>query len=148
MSDMPLGLARNEVRLVPYDPRWGHCYEAAAAELSTCLGDHIGAVEHIGSTAIPGVDAKPIIDLMAAVRSLTLPSSFISAVQALGYQHRGHDPVRHRLYFRLRANAHLTREYVALKVRLAVTFPQDRLAYDAEKADFIRSVIESRAAAR
>jgi GrpB-like predicted nucleotidyltransferase (UPF0157 family) len=173
-----LGLPRNEVRLVKHDPRWAQLYELAAAALRECLGERLRGIEHIGSTAIPGVDAKPILDLMAAVPCLNLPDEVFSDLGNIGYQHRNLDTVPGRLFFAkgpeiarthhlsvcevgspfwsshlafrdaLRGDEQLAQEYAALKRRLAQQFPYDRLAYTEAKEGFILSVIASRSMAR
>lgn len=66
MVTEPLGLKRGEVVVVPYDPRWPILFEEAAAQLKATLGAAILAMHHVGSTAVPGLCAKPIIDILAA----------------------------------------------------------------------------------
>jgi GrpB-like predicted nucleotidyltransferase (UPF0157 family) len=171
MAPEPLGLARGEVRLVPYDPRWPGMYERAARELSAALGPQVCAVDHIGSTAIPGLDAKPVVDLIAGVPNLQLSESFFPIVAGVGYEHRHLDTVPGRLYFikgpenarthslsvcehdsvhwtlrlrfrdRLRQDPVLAARYQALKHRLAEAFPGDRLAYTEGKTAFIEAVV-------
>jgi GrpB-like predicted nucleotidyltransferase (UPF0157 family) len=173
-----LGLPRDEVRLVKHHPRWAQLYELAAADLRHCLGGRVRGIEHIGSTAIPGIDAKPILDLMAAVPCLKLSDELLSDLGNIGYQHRNLDAVPGRLFFAkgpetarthnlsvcevgspfwishlafrdaLRGNERLAQEYAALKRRLALQFPHNRLAYTEAKEGFILSVIASRSAAR
>lgn len=73
--------------LVVPDPTWATKAVAAAAELTGALGPSAVAVDHIGSTAIPGMDAKPIVDLQVRVRDLALASREAAAqLQALGYR--------------------------------------------------------------
>src|SRR6266700_4316799 len=98
-NEPTLGVPRTDVRLLPYDPRWVDLYRLAADELRDCLRDRIAAVEHIGSTAIPGLDAKPIIDIMAGVASLNVSRDFIADLRGIGYQHRISDAVPGRLFF-------------------------------------------------
>ena len=62
-----LGLERRIVRLVAYDPRWPEWFAAEAARLRNVLGNRIGEIEHIGSTAIPNMAAKPTIDILVAI---------------------------------------------------------------------------------
>jgi GrpB-like predicted nucleotidyltransferase (UPF0157 family) len=69
-----------------YNPAWPAMFEQERAKLVTALGPLIVAIEHVGSTAVPGLAAKPIIDLLVGVRSLDdARSSCIEALQALGY---------------------------------------------------------------
>jgi GrpB-like predicted nucleotidyltransferase (UPF0157 family) len=95
-----LGLARGTVRLVQHDPRWASAYLREAAILRRALGSDAGEIEHIGSTAVAGMDAKPIIDLMVAMPLLRAPASLYDALRTLGYEHRPDDEdVSDRLFF-------------------------------------------------
>ncbi len=67
MNEIILGVPRSHVRLASHDPRWLDCYTAAETDLKRCLGNRLTAIEHVGSTAVPGLDAKPIIDIMVGV---------------------------------------------------------------------------------
>ncbi|MEO7981829.1 MAG: GrpB family protein [Sporichthyaceae bacterium] len=81
------------ISLSPYDPHWVVLFEDERASLEVALADWlVGPVEHIGSTSVPGLAAKPIIDMMAPVRSLTQAAAAIEAVTALGYRHGVHRP--------------------------------------------------------
>lgn len=75
------------VVLTEYDPRWPERYEYEKKRILHALGDRVVAIEHIGSTAVPGLGAKPIIDIMVAVRSLEedLPAC-IEPLRRLGYE--------------------------------------------------------------
>jgi GrpB-like predicted nucleotidyltransferase (UPF0157 family) len=100
-SPPPLGLESKVVRLVAYDPRWPALFAEESRRLGEALGRRIGAVEHIGSTAIPGMPAKPVLDLMAAVGSLAEAEELIPALADLGYLWRPRDmeDVPDRRYF-------------------------------------------------
>lgn len=65
-----LGLQRGTVRLEPYNPEWRELFEREKSALKEVLGDKFIAAEHVGSTAIPGMKAKPILDLMLAISDL------------------------------------------------------------------------------
>jgi GrpB-like predicted nucleotidyltransferase (UPF0157 family) len=56
--------------VMPYDPTWPEQFEAARAELLAAIGPVVARLEHIGSTSVPGLAAKPVIDMMASVRGL------------------------------------------------------------------------------
>jgi GrpB-like predicted nucleotidyltransferase (UPF0157 family) len=73
------------VELVPHDPAWTTAAEREAARLAAVLGDHLIVVHHVGSTAIPGIRAKPILDLMPVVADLAALDAAQSEVEALGY---------------------------------------------------------------
>src|SRR5690606_8204860 len=74
------------VELVPHDPAWARLARVEAVALHAALGDNLLAVHHIGSTAIAGIRAKPIVDLMPVVRAPTLLDASRAALEALGYR--------------------------------------------------------------
>jgi GrpB-like predicted nucleotidyltransferase (UPF0157 family) len=88
-GDTVLGLAYGQVRLVEGDPGWPRAFERLAAELRAALGKLSVAVEHVGSTAVPGLVAKPILDLAIGLAPAADPDSVISALEPLGYEFRG-----------------------------------------------------------
>jgi GrpB-like predicted nucleotidyltransferase (UPF0157 family) len=102
------------VVVVPYDPRWPDLYEGARAKLAAVLGNAAVAIEHIGSTAVPGLAGKPIIDIMVGVRSLEDDQPLIDALVGLGYEYvaETNPPMPFRRFFRRR------------DVRLAPGFPR------------------------
>jgi GrpB-like predicted nucleotidyltransferase (UPF0157 family)/ribosomal protein S18 acetylase RimI-like enzyme len=167
MSVRRAGVRNGRVELVAYDPAWPALYETERQRLEPLLP---GALEihHIGSTAVPGLLAKPIIDIVALVDDLDAP---IAALIDNGYQyarafnatlshrrflcyptasHRTHHlhlvddclELERRLCFRdrLRADPALAEEYVALKRALAARYPEDRESYTEAKAPFIKRV--------
>ncbi len=72
--------------VLDYDPAWPATFEQERTSLHTALGPLVLTIEHIGSTAVPGLAAKPIIDLQLSVRSLAeARSSCVEPLQALGY---------------------------------------------------------------
>jgi len=93
-----LGLARLTVRLVAYDPRWPALYLRERARLQQHLGPL--PLEHVGSTSVPGLDAKPILDLMAGVESDAARTQMIEPLRRAGYTHGDSDVIAGRLYFR------------------------------------------------
>lgn len=88
------------VEVVPPDPSWPAAFAKAAQEVTAILGANLITVHHIGSTAIPGIWAKPIIDLMPEVRDITLVDGVNEAMQAIGYQVMGELGIPGRRYFR------------------------------------------------
>ena len=75
------------IEVVDADPAWAAQGEAAAAEVRAALGPWVVDVEHIGSTAVPGLAAKPVIDLLVGVRSLDDSPAIVTAVTGLGYEY-------------------------------------------------------------
>jgi GrpB-like predicted nucleotidyltransferase (UPF0157 family) len=160
------------VRIVPYDPAWPSLFEQERTLLQNVLGEWLaGPVEHFGSTAVPGLAAKPVIDIMAGVGSLRASEPAIAAAGGLGYVYypyrpddmhwfckpsaafRTHHlhlvPVNSRLWIeRLAFRDYLRRdpvaaaEYANLKVQLAQQFEFDREAYTEAKGPFVQRVIE------
>jgi GrpB-like predicted nucleotidyltransferase (UPF0157 family) len=70
-----------------YDPSWPAQFEAERARVSGALGSIVVTIEHVGSTAVPGLAAKPIIDLLAGVESLPAARERVGAMRAIGYTH-------------------------------------------------------------
>lgn len=95
--------ATRRVRVVAHDPRWVDRFSEAAEELAVALGA-LASVHHIGSTAIPGLHAKPIIDLLVAAQDLDRVDARTPALEALGYEALGEYGLPGRRYFR-RADA-------------------------------------------
>jgi len=94
-----LGCERHLVRLVPYEPAWAELYRDEEARLRAALGDHVVRIEHVGSTAVPGLHAKPILDIVVAVRDMENAEVFERVVGPLGYEHRPEHDMPGRLYF-------------------------------------------------
>jgi GrpB-like predicted nucleotidyltransferase (UPF0157 family) len=89
-----------KVEVVPHNPRWRDEFEAEAERVAAALGETVVAVHHIGSTAIPGIYAKPVIDLLIEVRDITAVDSRSSAMRSLGYEALGEYGIPGRRYFR------------------------------------------------
>ena len=161
------------IEVVPYSESWPALYAAEAEMLRDALLPWLVAeIEHVGSTAVPGLHAKPIIDIMAPVRDLESSRPAIEAVQAVGYCYYPYKPEQmhwfckptpaarthhlhlipwksriwqDRLAFRnaLRRSPPLAQTYGELKLSLAAQFPLDREAYTEAKAPFVASVLGS-----
>jgi GrpB-like predicted nucleotidyltransferase (UPF0157 family) len=77
-----------KITIFPYDPNWSNAFEQEKTRLTDALDGHIIDIQHIGSTSIPGLGAKPIIDIMIAVRMLEEADRFcIQPIVALGYEY-------------------------------------------------------------
>lgn len=161
------------IELADYDAAWPVRFAEERALLRDVLAPWLaGEIEHIGSTAVPGLVAKPVIDLMAPVRSLQESRAAIIAAAAAGYVHfpyraesmhwfckpspalrthhlhlvpMGSVPWRQRLALRdaLRRDCALAAEYAALKRRLAADHRYDREAYTDAKSPFIERVLRN-----
>ena len=88
------------VRMVPHDPKWRQEFQHEAARISAAAGGNAVAVHHIGSTAIPAVYAKPVIDVLLVVRDLAALDEKQAEMEALGYQARGEYGIPGRRFFR------------------------------------------------
>lgn len=73
--------------IAPYDPAWPALFAAEAARIREAFGSHAERVEHVGSTAVPGLAAKPVIDIQVSVRSLASRVLFHGLLEQLGYTH-------------------------------------------------------------
>ena len=165
-----LGLAQGIVTLADADPLWVAAYESEAVAIRSALASVALDIQHIGSTAVPGIKAKPIIDIMVGVRRLDDGLACIDPMAGIGYDyagaelvpddhifgkgvarthlvhvvaHGGHHWTRN-LRFRdaLRTDPTLTRAYEDLKVGLAAKFADRRAAYTAAKKDFIDRIAD------
>ena len=94
-----IGQHKRDLTVVPYRSGWPELFEQEAGLLQRALGEKAQRTEHIGSTAIPGMAAKPIIDIMVAVDSLTQAPESLPAIEALGYQYKPLDTIRERMFF-------------------------------------------------
>ena len=92
--------ASEPISVVDYDPRWAELYDRESESVRAALGAVVVAVEHIGSTAVTGLPAKPVIDLLVGLRMLELPAASIAAMEALGYEYLGEHGIPGRLFFR------------------------------------------------
>lgn len=168
---MILGLQRGTVSLVPHQPGWSRAFAEEKQLLSSLLGESALAIEHVGSTAVPELQAKPIIDIAISVHSFASLESWPLLLQEPGYSYfgdrqgrddhffaKGPEALRsfylhvvlvgstnweNYLRFRdvLRSNPSLRREYERLKQAMAEAHKTDRRAYTAAKNSLIQSVL-------
>ena len=159
------------ITLSDYDPGWALAFDQERQLLAEVLSEWlVGPIEHVGSTAVSGLRSKPILDIMAAVRTLEVSRPAIEAVAGLQYRYFPYRPdIMHwfckpspakrthhlhlvpldsplwsdRLLFRdvLRAQPAVAAEYAALKARLAERYRLDREAYTEAKGLFIENVL-------
>ena len=149
------------ITVVPYDPAWSGLYEAEAQAIAGVLGQRLTAIHHIGSTAVPGLAAKPVIDIMPVVRAVTEADECRADCEEGGDErtHQMHifasddvHAIARHLAVRdyLRAHPARAAAYGALKLELAARFPYDIDGYCDGKDAFVgaleRDALEWRAA--
>ena len=86
-----IGLQRGTVKLVAHDPKWAECFRNEKELLSRILAEKVLDIRHIGSTSIAGIPAKPILDIMAAVKTLSDVEVFTQDLNKIGYEDKGDD---------------------------------------------------------
>jgi GrpB-like predicted nucleotidyltransferase (UPF0157 family) len=86
------GPERRVLTIVPYDPTWPERFQEHRDAISTTLGPVAVRVEHIGSTSVPGLGAKPIIDILVTVDDITAEEDYLPPLLAAGYQLRVREP--------------------------------------------------------
>lgn len=158
------------VIVVPYSQKWKAMYEKEAEMIAEVLGDNCIAVHHIGSTSVPGLDAKPIIDIMPVVTDINKVAECASAFEKIGYEYLGEFGISGRRYLRkggderthqvhifeksndkdigrhlavrdyLCTHEEAAREYGELKKVLAEKFPYDIESYCDGKDEFVKEL--------
>ena len=89
-----------QVIIVDYNPQWPHMYEEERARIQDAIGDCLIDIQHVGSTSIPGLSAKPILDIMPVIREISLVASCVKPLEVLGYAYFGENGIPGRHYFR------------------------------------------------
>jgi GrpB-like predicted nucleotidyltransferase (UPF0157 family) len=159
------------ILVAPYDPTWPNRFAQERRLLQAAIGEWaVGGIHHVGSTAVPGLEAKPIIDILVGVESLEASRACFAPLDRLEYLYAPYLPsemhwfckphpsrrthhlhlipiesprYRDELAFRdlLRARSDLADSYAALKRQLADRFEQDRDAYTEAKSAFIQDAL-------
>lgn len=165
-----LGLTSGQLRLARYDPNWSQLFRAEKERLFASLGNRILDVQHIGSTSIPSIPAKPILDIGVAVTNFEEAARCIPLLEQMGYTYKGENGIPRRHYFvkgeprthhlhmleiesaewknhlrfrdYLRRNSAIAQDYASLKQTLATQFATDREAYQNGKEHFIQAVLQ------
>jgi GrpB-like predicted nucleotidyltransferase (UPF0157 family) len=159
------------VVVAEYEAGWPLLFDELANPVRAALADLAAEVEHVGSTAVPGLAAKPIVDIDVVVRSTEDVPTAIERLRALGYVYQGDKGIagreaflwppgaeRHHLYvvvagsppladhldFRdyLRAHPDVAAQYASLKRELAARYGEDRIGYTDAKDEFVAGVLE------
>lgn len=169
MTRQSLGLQSGTVVVVDYDNRWPLLFDAEAARLRDACKSMGLSLEHMGSTAVPGLCAKPVLDILAGHPATVAALDYVGPFERAGYEHRGDAGITGHQFFRrgqprayhihlverdgplwhayvafrdyLRANPEAAHQYAELKRTLAVRFPRDREAYLEGKSAFVADAI-------
>jgi GrpB-like predicted nucleotidyltransferase (UPF0157 family) len=166
----PKGPQPHCIEIVAYDRAWPQWFAELGRELRGGLGGTALRIDHIGSTSVPALAAKPIIDIQVSVAALEPLEAFRQPLERLGYVYRADNPERTKRYFReppgrrrthvhvrragsfseqwallfrdyLRAHREVAAEYEAVKRRLAIRFREDRHGYTNAKVPFLWEII-------
>ncbi len=165
-----VGLKRDTVRLTSYTNKWERLFEEEKSRLQGVIGRYVLDIQHVGSTSIPGMVAKPIIDIAIAVKNFEEASVCIKPIEQLGYEYKGENGISRRHFFvkgnptthhihmneigsrdwndliifrnYLTHHEEIAKEYSELKMVLAQRYPTDRQAYQDNKAPFIERVLQ------
>ena len=168
-NQFPLGLKRGELRVSPYREEWKNLFEIEKKNIEKAIGDYIEDIQHVGSTSIPGMPAKPILDIAIAVKDFEEARVCIKPLCDRGYTFKGENGIPRRHYFLkgepcthhihmlekdseeweklilfrdyLRSNQKTAEEYKKLKRNLSERHREDRKVYQAAKTDFVAAVI-------
>ena len=167
-----LGLKKGTIELIPYTQEWKRLYREEETRLKKTIGGYIEDIQHVGSTAIdiPGMVAKPILDISVRVDSLALIEKCVPLLVDRGYEYRGEYGIRGRHYFvkgkprthhlhmmlpscpnwlnqlhfrdYLLSHPEKALEYAQIKKRIAAKSSEDRAAYTEAKDPFISSTLK------
>jgi len=159
------------IYIADYDERWPALYREVSRSLVEAFGDYACEMQHVGSTSVPGLGAKPIIDIAVNLRDYPLPQNVIEAMEALGYTHMGEYGIAGRHYFKrysddglmvhvhayspgneewashllfrdyLRAHPEAARDYESLKRDLAAKYADQREVYTESKTNFVQEIL-------
>ena len=159
------------VVIVEYDPAWPRLFEEERGNIERADKERLMRIEHVGSTVVPGLGAKPTIDIMAGLENLDAVARLVGPLRGIGYQYHGEQDVPGWHYFdkgirpkrfhvhmvpvngefweshlifrdHLRLHPEVAAEYHALKLRLAREYGSDRMGYNAAKTEFIKSAVQ------
>jgi GrpB-like predicted nucleotidyltransferase (UPF0157 family) len=161
---------KRTIMVVDYDPAWSTQFEVLRSIILSAVGDAAVAIEHVGSTSVPGLAAKPVIDIDVVVASAADVAVAVERLAVIGYEHQGNlgvegreafmsppGPPRHNLYVcvqggtalrnhlmlrdYLRNNSDSAAEYGRLKKQLAARYPTNMDKYIDGKTDFILKML-------
>ena len=166
-----IGLKRGIIKLSDYQKKWVSLYKVEHQWLKSALGDFVSEIQHIGSTSVPGLYAKPIIDILIGVKTLENYVEYIDILKIIEYEFREYASEPNRKFFSKGNNdirmyhLHIVEidteewnkhiifrdylinhketadKYGCLKLELARKFPEDRKNYTIAKAKFINMIV-------
>jgi GrpB-like predicted nucleotidyltransferase (UPF0157 family) len=163
-----------KVMIFPYNPKWQEEFSRLGAALRSALGNTAIRIDHIGSTSVPGLDAKPVVDIQISVKSFTPEDPYQIPLDKLGYFLREDNTDKTELYFRekpggkrthihiakagswseqtlllfrdyLRVHPYDAKRYAKLKYKLAEKYQDDRPGYTNAKTSFVWSILKKAA---
>ena len=127
------------VRVLPYDAEWKRAFEKIKAELDGAIGEYALAIEHVGSTAVEGLSAKPCIDIDVVIEDNSVLERVVEGLRSIGYVHEGDLGIKGREAFKYTDKPHLYQHHLYVcpkdskELRRHITF-----------RDFLRSNPEAR----
>ncbi|WP_256393338.1 GrpB family protein [Natronoarchaeum rubrum] len=167
-----LGLERGTVKLVEHRKEWQQLADEERSRLEDALDASVDEIEHVGSTAIEGLPAKPVLNLLAVADDPAPKAEYVARLKPEGYELRENDAVPDRLFFAkgpteerthylsiaergsvchreqiafrdyLRSNPDAAAEYARLKRKLATAHPDDRASYTERKSAFVTHILD------
>lgn len=105
-------MSTKHIAVLPYDKQWARDFLQIKEELQDALGNLALRIEHVGSTSVEGLSAKPIIDIDVVIKDYSVFDDVISALDAIGYQHEGNLGIEDREAFRYDDKAHLQKHHL------------------------------------
>ncbi len=100
------------VIVVPYDETWKSAFEEIKKKLEQAIGDLIIGIEHVGSTSVEGLSAKPCIDIDVIIKDYTIFDRIVSRLETIGYTHEGDLGIKHREAFKYSDKPHLQKHHL------------------------------------
>jgi GrpB-like predicted nucleotidyltransferase (UPF0157 family) len=167
-----IGLKHGIVKLSEYRKGWVSLYEVEHQKLKSALSDFVSDIQHIGSTSVPGLYAKPIIDIIIGVKILKNYVEYIDILKIIGYKFREYASEPNRKFFAKGNNNFRTHhlhiveidteewnkhiifrdylidhketadKYASLKYKMSKKFPEDRNEYTVAKSRFINMIVD------
>lgn len=105
-------MRRKKVIVLPYDPAWKDAFEEIKGEIEAALGDLALGIEHVGSTSVEGLSAKPCIDVDVVIADYSVFAEVVRKLEAIGYSHEGDLGIRNREAFRYSDKPHLLKHHL------------------------------------